>query len=115
MSRTHRAALILFFIASIIYTFPITYNEFVGPFFHMVPAQDVVSASLLPMSILTRGDFYLDQYRRYITNNYPEPYFVAEVNNHLVTRYTVMPGVLAVPGDWLGARRRLDHAHQSRL
>lgn len=97
MNRTHQIALFLFLCALLIYTIPITYNEWVAPFFHMVPAQDVVSASLLPMSILTRGDFYLDQYRRYITNNYPEPYFVAEVNHHLVTRYTVMPGILAVP------------------
>lgn len=97
MSRTHCVAVLLFLVASVVYTIPITYNEWIVPFFHMVPAQDVVSASLLPMSILTRGDFYLDQYRRYITNNYPEPYFVAEVNNHLVTRYTAMPGILAIP------------------
>jgi hypothetical protein len=97
MNRTHQIALFLFLIALLIYTIPIMYNEWGTPFFHMIPAQDVVSASLLPMSLLTRGDFYLDQYRRYITNNYPEPYFVAEVNNHLVTRYTAMPGILAIP------------------
>lgn len=86
----------------VIYTLPLAYNALVTPFFHVIPSQDVVSASLAPVSVLTRGNFYLDQYRTYIANNYPEPYFVAEVNGHLVARTTVVSGVLALPFMGLG-------------
>jgi hypothetical protein len=55
----------------------------------------VVSASLVPTSILSRGDFCLDQYRRYISSNCPEPFFVTDINGHLVSRYPVTAGVLA--------------------
>lgn len=97
MNPTRRAAGILFLTAFLVYTFPLVYNAVVTPFFHVIPSQDVVSASLVPASILIRGNFYLDQYRRYVSNNYPEPYFVAEVNNHLVSRYPIAAGVLALP------------------
>lgn len=97
MTHTRRTALILFVLVFAIYTLPLTYNALVTPFFHVIPSQDVVSTSLLPASIVTRGNFYLDQYRRYVANNYPEPYFVAEVNGHLVSRYPVVAGVLTIP------------------
>jgi hypothetical protein len=89
--------LLLFAIALLIYAAPLAYNALVKPFFHAVPSQDVVSASLVPTSILTRGNFYLDQYRRYIANNYPEPSFAVEINNHLVSRTPIVAGVLALP------------------
>ncbi|MBI4789462.1 MAG: hypothetical protein HY782_20725 [Chloroflexi bacterium] len=97
MTSTQRAALVLFIIALVIYTFPLVYNALVTPFFNPVPSQDVVSASLAPVSLLTRGNFYLDQYRRFVANNYSEPNFVAEVNGHMVARTTVVSGVLALP------------------
>ena len=97
LTPAQRAALILFILALLIYTFPLAYNALVTPFFHAVPSQDVVSASLAPVSLLTRGNFYLDQYRRYVANNYPEPNFVAEINGHMVARTTVVSGVLALP------------------
>jgi hypothetical protein len=90
-------AFILFVLAFSIYTAPLTFNALVTPFFHTLPSQDVVSATLLPASILSRGDFFLDQFRRFITNNFPEPYFVNDQTTHLVSRYPVMAGVLAVP------------------
>ncbi len=86
----------------VVYTLPLAYNALVTPFFHVIPSQDVVSASLAPVSVLTRGNFYLDQYRKYIANNYPAPYFVAEVNGHMVARTTVVSGVLALPLMGLG-------------
>jgi hypothetical protein len=97
LTRTRRTALILFVIVFAIYTLPLVYNALVTPFFHVIPSQDVVSASLAPISLLTRGNFYLDQYRRYVQNNYPEPNFVAEINGHMVARTTVVSGVLALP------------------
>lgn len=97
MPKTQRAVLILFVVVFFVYTFPLAYNALITPFFHAIPSQDVVSASLIPVSILTRDNFYLDQYRRYVTNNYSDPYFVAEVNNHLVSRYPIASGVLSLP------------------
>jgi hypothetical protein len=97
MKSAHRAALVLFVLSLAIYTLPLAYNALVIPFFHAVPSQDVVSASLAPMSLLSRGNLYLDQYRKYISNNYQDPYFVAEVNGHLVARTTVVSGVMALP------------------
>ncbi len=101
MNATRRAALLLFLFALFIYALPLAYNALVTPFFHIVPSQDVVSASLVPTSILTRGNFYLDQYRRYIANHYPEPYFVEDVKGHLVSRYPIVAGILALPFDGL--------------
>ena len=97
MHVTQRTVLILFAVVFFVYTIPLAYNALVTPFFHVIPSQDVVSASLVPVSILTRDNVYLDQYRRYVANNYPEPYFVAEVNNHLVSRYPIAAGVLSLP------------------
>lgn len=76
---------------------PIAYNALVTPFFHVIPSQDVVANSLVPASIITRGNFYLDQYRRYIVNNYAEQHFAADVNGHLVSLTPIMAGVLAIP------------------
>ncbi len=97
MNSTRLRAFILFVIALAVYTAPQTFNALVTPFFHVIPAQDVVSASLVPVSLLTRGNLYLDQYRVFIKNNYPQPYFVAEVRNHLVSRYPIAAGMLALP------------------
>ena len=97
MLKTRRAVLILFIVVFFVYTIPLTYNALVTPFFHVIPSQDVISASLVPVSILTRDSFYLDQYRRYVTNNYSDPYFVADVKNHLVSRYPIAAGVLSLP------------------
>lgn len=96
-TATQRTAGVIFLIALSIYALPVVYNHWVTPFFHIVPSQDVVSASLVPMSILTRGNFYLDQYRRYIANNYPEQHFAIEINNHLVSITPITAGVLALP------------------
>jgi hypothetical protein len=97
MNRRQTSTIILFGIVLLVYTIPLIYNALVTPFFHTVPSQDVVSTSLVPISVLTRGDFYIDQYRKFITNNYAEPYFAADVNNHLVSRYPVAAGMLALP------------------
>ncbi len=90
-------AFLLFALALLVYVAPLVFNALVTPFFHAIPSQDVVGASLVPMSVITRGNFYLDQYRRYIANNYVEQHFAADVNGHLVSLTPVMAGVLAVP------------------
>ncbi len=95
--RRVKNGFILFAIALLIYSAPLAYNALVTPFFHVIPSQDVVSASLVPVSLLTRGNFYLDQYRRYIANNYAEQHFATEINNHLVSIYPVTAGVLTLP------------------
>ncbi|MBI5031834.1 MAG: hypothetical protein HZB51_14995 [Chloroflexi bacterium] len=97
MTSTQRRALILFSIAFAIYLIPVLYNNLVTPFFHIIPSQDVVSASLVPNSVLTRDNFYLDQYRRYIANNYAEQHFAMEINGHLVSVTPITAGVLALP------------------
>ena len=102
MNTTRRAGLLVFLLALFVYTVPLMFNALITPFFHAIPSQDVVSASLVPTSLLTRGNFYLDQYRRYISNHYPEPYFVDDVEGHLVSRYPVMAGVLALPFEGAG-------------
>ncbi len=94
---TLRRALILFALALIVYTGPLVYNSLVTPFFHIVPSQDVVGASLVPVSVLSRGNFYLDQFRRFIANNYPEQHIAFDVNGHLVSVTPVTAGVLALP------------------
>ena len=97
MNRVNRIALVFFLVTFIIYNIPLAYNTFVTPFFHIIPSQDVVSNSLVSMSILTRGNFYLDQYRNYIANNYTEQHFVYESNKHLVPLYPIEPGILPLP------------------
>ncbi len=90
-------ALVLFALALAVYTAPLVYNSLVTPFFHTVPSQDVVGASLVPVSVLSRGDFYLDQFRRFIANNYPEQHIAFDINGHYVSVTPVMAGVLALP------------------
>ncbi len=97
MKPAQRAGLVVLLVSLIVYSVPVAYNALITPFFHIIPAQDVVSASLAPVSLLTRGNLYLDQYRNYIAKNYAEPYFVAEVNGHMVARTTVVSGILALP------------------
>ncbi len=97
-SSTLPRGLGLFVIAIIIYTAPLVYNSLVTPFFHVVPSQDVVAASLVPVSVLSRGNFYLDQFRNYIRKNYSEDQHIAfDVNGHFVSVYPVSAGVLALP------------------
>ncbi len=97
-SSTLRRGLLLFVIAFAVYVTPLVYNSLVTPFFHVVPSQDVVSASLVPVSILSRGNFYLDQFRTFIAKNYADDQHIAfDVNGHFVSVYPVTSGVLALP------------------
>ncbi len=102
-SSTPRRGLLLFVIAFAVYVAPLAYNSLVTPFFHIVPSQDVVSASLVPVSILSRGNFYLDQFRTFIAKNYSDDQHIAfDVNGHFVSVYPVTSGVLALPLVGLG-------------
>lgn len=97
MSVTQRLALMLFFFAAIIYTFPITYDLLHKPFFTWANGQDVASTSVLPIRLLEHGDFYLDEYKQFFTANWHDPYFVAEINGRLVSRSPVTAAVIAIP------------------
>jgi len=88
---------LLFVLTLAIYSMPLVYNALVMPFFRVIPSQDVVAASLVPTSILTRGNFYLDQYRRYIANNYAEQNFAVEKDKRLIANTPIVAGVLALP------------------
>ena len=54
-------------------------------------------ASFLPLVILERGDFTLEKYQEFFTRNWRSPYFVAEVNGRLVSRYPIAPAIVALP------------------
>ncbi len=95
--KTRHAALALFILTFAIYIFPLAYDLIHKPFFTWASGQDIASTSVLPVAILERGDFFLDEYRDFFTKNWHSPYFVAEVNGHLVSRYPVAPAVLAMP------------------
>ncbi len=94
---TRRMALALFSLSLFVYSFPIVFDLAYKPFFGMIPGQDVASTSLLPVSLLRRGDFRLDEYRDFFSGNWRDPYFVADVNGHVVSRSTVAAAVVALP------------------
>lgn len=94
---SNQTALALFIAAFLVYSFPLAYDLFHKPFFGWAPGQDLASTSLLPIVILERGDFTLDEYRDFYTQYWHDPYFVAEVNGKLVSRSPVAAAVLAIP------------------
>lgn len=93
---TRRAALLIFLLTFIVYSFPLAYNLLHKPFFGTAQ-QDVAAASFLPLVILESGDFTLEKYHDFFTQNWHSPYFVAEVNGRLVSRYPIAPAILAIP------------------
>ncbi|MCX7838995.1 MAG: hypothetical protein N2559_06015 [Anaerolineae bacterium] len=93
---TRRTALWLFLLTFIVYIFPLTYNLLHKPFFGTAQ-QDVAAASFLPLVILESGDFTLEKYHNFFIQNWHSPYFVAEVNGRLVSRYPIAPAILAIP------------------
>ena len=97
MTTSRRAALIFFVVTLGIYAFPLVYDLAYKPFFHYVAGLDVVSTSLLPVRLLQSGDFYLGEYSDFFASNWRSPYFVAEVNGAIVSRYPVAASILALP------------------
>jgi hypothetical protein len=97
MTRTQRYALILFLLIFAFYNFPIAYDLLHKPFFNWAPAQDIASTSLVPISMLERGDLYLDQFTDFIAQNYADPYFVAHISGRVVSRYPVAAAVVSIP------------------
>lgn len=63
---------------------------------HTFEMADTLPARLLPVSILTDRDFYLDEYASTI-EQYDEPYFVRIINGHLISTYPPWGAVLSVP------------------
>ncbi len=80
-----------------VYAFPAAYNFFYKPFFNYLPGIDVVSTSLLPVSILQRGDFLLDEYRDFFFSAFRSPGFIFERDGHLISRSPVVAAILAIP------------------
>ncbi len=97
VSPTRRAALNVFLIVLGVYLFPLAYNLAHKPFFTILPGIDIVSTSLLPIGILTRGDFFLDEYQSFFGREFVSPGFVYQVSNHLVSRSPVSAAVFALP------------------
>lgn len=97
MSATQRTALALFIGAFLVYNFPLAYDLIHKPFFGWVAGQDVVSTTFLPLALFERGDFTLAQYENFFRTNWRSPYFIADVNGQIVSRYPVIGAVLALP------------------
>lgn len=95
-SATGKAAVLVFAAALIVYVFPFAYDIGYKPFFTWTAAQDIASTSLLPIVIIERGDFALDQYNQFYSQ-FDNTYFVAQVNSRTVSRSPVAAAVLAVP------------------
>ena len=96
ITPTQRAALVVFVVTFAVYVFPFAYDIFYKPFFTWTAAQDIASTSVLPIAILERGDFALDQFRDFY-KGFQNTYFVAEVNGKLISRSPVVAAVLAIP------------------
>ncbi|MEW5721113.1 MAG: hypothetical protein AB1817_20980, partial [Chloroflexota bacterium] len=95
-SSTRRVALVILLFAILVYSFPLAYNLLHKPFFWSA-GQDVAASSFLPLVLLESGDFTLEKYHEFFTKNWRSPYFVAEVNGRLVSRYPIAPAILALP------------------
>ena len=93
---TRRVALLIFLLTFGVYSFPVAYNLLHKPFFWSA-GQDIAAASFLPLVMLESGDFTFEKYQRFFTENWRSPYFVAEVNGRLVSRYPIAPAILALP------------------
>ncbi len=91
-----RVALLIFLLTFGVYSFPVAYNLLHKPFFWSA-GQDIAAASFLPLVMLESGDFTFEKYQRFFTENWRSPYFVAEVNGRLVSRYPIAPAILALP------------------
>ncbi len=94
---TRPLALGLFVLSLLVYSAPTLYDLAYKPFFGYVPGQDVASTSLLPVTILQSGSFVLDEFEDFFEANWRDPYFVASVNGHIVSRSPTAAAVLAVP------------------
>jgi len=62
-SKTNRTALAVLAVSFAVYVFPVVYDLAYKPFFTWTAAQDIASTSVLPIAMLERGDFALDQFR----------------------------------------------------
>jgi hypothetical protein len=62
-------------------------------------AFDTVPNTLLPLAVLRGDGVYLDRFRALFVREWgtPTPIFVAVSRGHLVSRYPIGPGLLAVP------------------
>ena len=97
MPTTRRTALALFLVVAIAYQVPLVYDLLYKPFFNWAPGIDVASTTLLPLSLLERGDWTLDQFGDFYRQYYRDPYFIATVNGRTVSRFPVAGAVLALP------------------
>jgi hypothetical protein len=93
---TRQTALAIFVLTFLIYLFPIAYDLLHKPFFGWA-GHDTASATLLPLALLERGEFTLDEFQEFARKDYRDPYFLVEVNGRIVSRYPVSAAILATP------------------
>ncbi|MBI4789473.1 MAG: hypothetical protein HY782_20780 [Chloroflexi bacterium] len=94
---TRRTALALFLVVFGVYQFPLIYDLGYKPFFTWAPGIDIASNTLLPLALLQKGDWTLNQFQDFAKQNYRDAYFLAEVKGRTVSRYPVAAAVLALP------------------
>ena len=62
-----------------------------------ISSQDTIPARVLPVAIVQERTVALDMFFRDWPTDTPLPYWVLRVNGHYLSRYPLLPGLLAVP------------------
>jgi hypothetical protein len=62
-----------------------------------ISSQDTIPARVLPIAIVQERTLALDMFFRDWPTDTPLPYWVLRVNGHYLSRYPLLPGLLAVP------------------
>jgi hypothetical protein len=62
-----------------------------------ISSQDTIPARVLPVAIVQERTLALDMFFRDWPTDTPLPYWVLRVNGHYLSRYPLLPGLLAVP------------------
>ena len=62
-----------------------------------ISSQDTIPARVLPVAIVQEQTVALDMFFRDWPSGTPLPYWVLRVNGHYLSRYPLLPGLLAVP------------------
>ncbi len=74
----------------------------------MIQSEDTVPAMFLPVSLIMGKTLYLDRYYETMVQKYPHPddkkqlfgktpFYLKKVNNHYLSAFPIIPGILAVP------------------
>ncbi|OGC77320.1 hypothetical protein A2619_04765 [candidate division WWE3 bacterium RIFOXYD1_FULL_39_9] len=94
--------------ASVIYFLSWAFVYSIGVNKLAVQSEDTVPAIFLPISIISRGDLYLDNYYSTMLGSYPHPddksytrnmvpFYLRKVDTHYVSAFPIITPILAVP------------------